>query len=248
MTTPPLMLNGHARAGSAFRARFGASPHQMIRAPGRVNLLGEPAGEPDGVRLYLAVEQSLWLALRPRSDGRVILHDADRAEALEFDAGAPEKSAPSWRELVKGVAAALRVAGWPLSGWEGCVASDIPEQADFAASAALALAVARAFSERARRPWDGWEAARLCKQARLGWGGGDFSLYDGWVVALAEERSALWVDPRAQQVKAIPLPNYFAWMLLVNGRPAVIPPAAGNGPESLGRAAAKRMGALAAIS
>lgn len=245
MTTPPLMLDGHTRAGGAFRAHFGASPHLMIRAPGRVNLLGEPAGEPDGVRLYLAVEQSLWLALRPRADGRVILHDADRAEALEFEAGAPERSAPSWRELVKGVAATLHGAGWPLSGWEGCLASDIPDQADFAAPAALALAVARAFSERTRRPWDGWEAARLGQQARLGWGGGEFSLYDGWAVALAEERRALWVDPRARQAKAIPLPSYFAWILLVNGRPAVDPSAVGNGRESRGRSAAKRMGALA---
>lgn len=244
MSKSPLISDGHERAGAAFRAHFGASPHRMVRAPGRINVLGEPAGEPDGVRLYVAVEQSLWLAMRPRQDGRVILHHADQGEAVEFQVETPERSVVSWRELVKGVAASLRVAGWPLAGWEGCLASDIPDEADVGGSIALAMAVARAFAERTGYAWQGQEVARLCQQARLAWGGGDFSLYDGWVVALAQAGKALWVDPREAQVRAVGMPDHFAWVMLAIPRS---PEALGAVParqESIGRSVAQRLGAL----
>lgn len=219
MSTPSAAGDARQRACADFRARFGLEPTLVLRAPGRVNVLGEPAGEPDATRIYLALEQSIWLALRPVEDGRVVLHDVDRAEALEFHALAPESSASSWRELVKGVAAACRAADWPLKGWEGCLASDLPAAAEVGAAGALALVVARAFSECAGLAWDGALAARLCQQARLAWGGGDFSLYDGFAQAMAEHRHAVWVDPRGMLSRPVRVPARFAWLLITDEAP-----------------------------
>lgn len=216
MIAPLSVGSARQRACADFRSRFGMEPALVLRAPGRVPVLGEPAGEPDAVRLYLALEQSVWLALRPTADGRVVLHDVDRAEGVEFSALNPEPSASSWRELAKGVAAACRAADWPLPGWEGCCASDLPAHVDLGASGALALLVVRAFAACAGLPWDGVLAARLCQQARLAWGGGDFGLYDGLAQAVAEDRHAVRVDPRGMLHQPVRVPARFVWLLIAD--------------------------------
>ncbi len=207
---------GRLRAEAAFLEHFGAAPAQLLRASGRVHLLGES----DTSHLMLAMDTGLWLAFRPRTDRRVILYDADQFEAVEFVADHPDPSASSWRELVKGVAAALRAAGQPVAGWEGCLSSDLPRGADFAASAALAMVVARAFALSAQQVWDGVSAARLSQQARLAWGGGDFTLHDAVCLAQAEAGHAVLVEPLTLKAQSVHLPSRFVWVLVLAGPPA----------------------------
>ena len=57
----------------AFRERFGADPAFVVRAPGRVNLIGEHTDYNDGFVLPLAIDRAAWLAVRPRPDGLVRL-------------------------------------------------------------------------------------------------------------------------------------------------------------------------------
>ena len=58
----------------AFEERFGSAPEHVIRAPGRVNLIGERTDYSGGFVLPVALEHAVWIALRPRPDQRVVLH------------------------------------------------------------------------------------------------------------------------------------------------------------------------------
>lgn len=231
---------GRLRAEAAFQEHFGAAPLHLLRAPGRVNLLGES----DTSHLMLATDTGLWLALRPRMDQRVILYDADQFEAVEFQADHPSPSASSWRELVKGVPAALRAAGQPVAGWEGCLSSDLPRGPDFAVSAALAMVVARAFALCTRQEWNGVAAARLCLQARLAWGGGDFTLHDAVCLAQAEAGRAVLVDPLTLTTQAVSLPSRFVWVQVLTGSPAESMGPQLQEREMQCRAAARQLGVL----
>jgi len=64
----------------AFEERFGSAPEHVIRAPGRVNLIGEHTDYSGGFVLPVALEHAVWIALRPRPDQRVVLHSLDFAE------------------------------------------------------------------------------------------------------------------------------------------------------------------------
>jgi galactokinase len=57
-----------------FTQRFGAAPTLVVRAPGRVNLIGEHTDYNDGFVLPLAIDRAAWIALRPRSDSRVSIY------------------------------------------------------------------------------------------------------------------------------------------------------------------------------
>ena len=67
-----------------FRGRYGQTPHWIVRAPGRVNLIGEHTDYNDGFVLPLAIDRAVWIALRPRDDRRVVVHSLDYGQAAEF--------------------------------------------------------------------------------------------------------------------------------------------------------------------
>ena len=67
-----------------FTQRFGQAPRWIVRAPGRVNLIGEHTDYNDGFVLPLAIDRAVWIALRPRNDRRVVVHSIDYNESGEF--------------------------------------------------------------------------------------------------------------------------------------------------------------------
>ncbi len=132
------------RVTQAFRERFGTRPEAVVRAPGRVNLIGEHTDYNDGFVLPLALERATYLALRRRRDKRVMVTSLEKGEA-SFDLTRLERG-EGWREYLKGVAWALQEDGHELLGWDGVLSSDVPAGAGLSSSAALELATMLAFA------------------------------------------------------------------------------------------------------
>src|SRR5580704_15955870 len=109
-----------------FTNRFGAAPAVVVRAPGRVNLIGEHTDYNDGFVLPLAIDRAAWIALRPRGDCKVQVHSIDYNEDRTFALGDLKHDKEGWVEYLKGVAWALQDAGMNLSGFEGVLAGDVP--------------------------------------------------------------------------------------------------------------------------
>src|SRR5688572_19970885 len=92
---------------------------RWFRAPGRVNLIGDHTDYNEGFVLPMAIDRSVWIALRPRDDRRVVVYSVDFAERAGFDLNAEMSSAltggerKGWIEYVHGVAWSLRDAGYP---------------------------------------------------------------------------------------------------------------------------------------
>ncbi len=102
-----------SRVTAEFTQRFGSPPGAIVRAPGRVNLIGEHTDYNDGFVLPMAIDRAIWIALRPRPDRLVLAHSLDFDETAEFDLDRLEKQA-GWIEYLKGVAWALQEAGYTL--------------------------------------------------------------------------------------------------------------------------------------
>src|SRR5215207_8677368 len=109
---PPTDLR--ARVVREFAHRFGAAPAVVARAPGRVNLIGDHTDYNDGFVLPMAIDRTMWIALRARADRRVVVHSLDFGETAGFDlaeldvhpGGGPaaDGNAGGWLEYVRGVA------------------------------------------------------------------------------------------------------------------------------------------------
>ncbi|MFM9981344.1 MAG: galactokinase family protein, partial [Burkholderiales bacterium] len=135
-----------ARVTKAFAQRFGAPPAFVVRAPGRVNLIGEHTDYNDGFVMPLAIDCALWIALRPLAGEQVRAHSLDYNQDMQLDLRSPAHGGPQWSEYIGGTAWALAEAGNVLHGWEGVLAGDVPMGAGLSSSAALELATARAFA------------------------------------------------------------------------------------------------------
>ena len=69
---------------TVFQQHFNERPTFIVRAPGRVNLIGEHTDYNDGFVLPMAIDRAILIALRPRSDRRVLLHSLDFDQPADF--------------------------------------------------------------------------------------------------------------------------------------------------------------------
>ncbi len=199
---PPLK----ERVLNEFTARFGERPSHIVRAPGRVNLIGEHTDYNDGFVLPMAIDRTIWIALRPRSDRRVMLHSLDLQPAADFPLDDLKHTEGGWTEYVKGMAWALQGADLALQGWEGVSAGDIPVGAGLSSSAALELAVARAFAAVSGFAWEPAQMARLAQLAENKWVGVNCGIMDQMISAAGKAGHALLIDCRTLDTTLAPLP------------------------------------------
>jgi galactokinase len=202
------------RVTAAFEEHFDASPAFVVRAPGRVNLIGEHTDYNDGFVLPMAIDRAIWIALRPRDDDRVRITSLDYDTTAEFALGALEKTDAGWVEYLKGVAWSLQEAGYALGGWEGVMTGDIPRAAGLSSSAALELATARAFTAVVDLPWEPATMAKLCQRAENQWVGVNCGIMDQMISAAGQADHALLIDCRSLETEAAPLPPQTAVVVL----------------------------------
>jgi galactokinase len=194
------------QVAAEFAVRFGEPPQHIVRAPGRVNLIGEHTDYNEGFVLPMAIERATWLAVGPRPDGRVRLHSLDYGETASFDLEDLRQCEMSWVEYPKGVAWALQGSGLSLRGWEGVAICDVPMGAGLSSSAAFELATARAFAVAGGFEWDARRMALLCQKAENQWVGVDCGVMDQMISALGKEGHAVLIDCRDLSIQPVPLP------------------------------------------
>lgn len=230
---------------SPFSSRFGHPPRWIVRAPGRVNLIGEHTDYNDGFVLPLAIDRAVWIALRPRDDRRVVVHSLDYNETSEFSLDQLAKGNPSWIEYLKGVAWSLSQAGHKLRGWEGVMRGDVPLGAGLSSSAALELATARAFAAASDLAWEPATMAKLGQKAENQWVGVNCGIMDQLISAAGQAAHALLIDCRSLASRAVPFPAGIAVVVLDTATRRGLVDSAYNDRRAQCEAAAKFFGVRA---
>jgi galactokinase len=136
--------------GDAYRAAFGMDPTHLCRAPGRVNLIGEHTDYNDLPVLPMALQREVRIALRPRADGRVRLHNLEPGfESVEIEVGAHIEpgATGSWGNYVRAPAQELARRFAIVRGFDGVIGSDLPIASGLSSSSALLNAVGLALAE-----------------------------------------------------------------------------------------------------
>ena len=144
--TPP--SSPHTKADNVkdvFKRHFGYTPPHVVKAPGRLELLGNHTDYNDGVVMSVAVDRYIHMAIAPRTDGKIELVSSAFPEPELFWMSEMKKNpAAPWADYVKGVLAQLRRRGVHFSGFNAALWSDIPMGAGMSSSAALEVATALA--------------------------------------------------------------------------------------------------------
>jgi galactokinase len=201
------------RALAVFRERFGREPSLVVRAPGRVNLIGEHVDYNAGLVLPAAIDRAAWIAAAPAAGDAVTIEASDLGARTRFGfddvaarTDANGMSLPAWALYPAGVAAALRDRGLRVAGVDVALSSDVPMGAGLSSSAAIEVAFAVLWRFLGGWQIGGLDLARLCQQAENDYVGVACGLMDPFTSLHGKRAHALLLDCRSLEWRAVPLP------------------------------------------
>ncbi len=215
MPEPTSAPAGLARDPGALRdALIGREPRaaanrdaiRVVRAPGRVNLIGEHTDYNDGFVLPVAIDLGISIALLPTGDGRVELTLAESGQRGVLELDAPGGRRGTWLDYVAGMAWALAGAGATVTGFRGLLASDLPQAAGLSSSAALEVAAAWALSGGEPPRMDPMDLVHVVQRSENTYIGLQNGIMDQFASVFGEPGRALLLDCRSLEHRAIALP------------------------------------------
>jgi galactokinase len=197
----------------SFESYFNTKPKFIVRAPGRVNLIGEHTDYNDGFVLPMAIDREVCIALNPRDDETIRLFSLDIQTESVFNLHSLNPS-NSWDAYPQGVANELIKAGFEIKGFDGIITGDVPRGAGLSSSAAVELATAKAFSVVSGFEWNAVQMAKLSQQAENEWVGVNSGIMDQMASAVCKEGYALFLDCRSLEFQHVPLPKGLSIVVL----------------------------------
>jgi galactokinase len=199
---------GSADPSSLFSRLFGPAnaPLLQVRAPGRVNLIGEHTDYNDGPVCPIAIDRHTTLFFRPRNDATVRLHSVAFNDTIAFSvAGEVPKSPPAWSLYPRGVAEALRRKGLLTHGLDGVLTSNVPLGGGLSSSAALEMAVGLALLTANNATLDRVDLALAGQWAEHHYPGMPCGIMDQFISAMGKAGHALLLDCRDRTFEHVPL-------------------------------------------
>ncbi|MBK7613032.1 MAG: galactokinase [Burkholderiales bacterium] len=205
------------RVVAAFESAFGVAPQTLVRAPGRVNLIGEHTDYNDGFVLPCAIDYETLVAASPRSDSRLRVVAADYGDGRdEFDLAQPitHRTDAPWPDYVRGVVARLLERGLKVQGADLAVAGNVPQGAGLSSSASLEVAVLQCLNQMNGLRLSATQIALLAQQAENDFVGCQCGIMDQLISARGRAGHALLIDCRSLEARPVTLPDDLAVMIV----------------------------------
>jgi galactokinase len=189
-----------------------------VRAPGRVNLIGEHTDYSDGWCLPVAIDRECRILVAPHA-GAVCARSAELPGAVVVSLDGRETAGgPSWGRFVAGTVRALRAHGHVLAGADLSVSSSVPAGAGLSSSTALSVALTLALLPSDAPERDDRDAlARLALAAEVDATGVPGGLLDQMASLHGRPGHALLLDCRRLTVEPVPIPPDLAILVIHSG-------------------------------
>ena len=206
------------RVSAVFVEQFEQQPDLLVRAPGRVNLIGEHTDYNDGFVLPCAIDYETCVAIGLRSDNLVHVIAADygnQRDLFDLDKPIPHHPDQRWSDYIRGVVKHLQERGHALRGLNLVVSGNVPQGTGLSSSASLEVAIGQAFKEALGLSISQAEIALNGQQAENQFVGCNCGIMDQMISASGERDHALLLDCRSLETRLIPMPADLA-VLIVN--------------------------------
>lgn len=199
---------------------LGSQARHLIRAPGRVNLIGEHTDYNDGFVLPCAIGFATDVAIAPRHDDIIRVLAADYGlEEDSFPAShRPAHSDSHWANYIRGVVDVfIQRHGVLPHGFDMVVSGNVPQGAGLSSSASLEVSVGKALQTLYGLDTSLRDIALLGQQAENEFAGCRCGIMDQFISALGQRGHALLIDCRSLDTEAVPIPADLR-VMIVNSR------------------------------
>jgi galactokinase len=230
---------------AALVGRLGGDPSRvrLVRAPGRVNLIGDHTDYNDGFCLPMAIDRDCIVGAAPRRDDRIRAESLDTEGHVELPAAEHATAdGPGWGRFVAAAAQVVSDRAGPLAGVDLAVASTVPIGSGLSSSAALCVALVLALGGLPTGDAARIELARAAREVERLATGVPVGLMDQLASVFGRRDAALFLDCRTLEVVPVPLPPTVAVGVVHSGLPRALESSAYAERRDACAAAAARLG------
>jgi len=191
---------------------------RVIRAPGRVNLIGEHTDYNDGFVFPMAIEPQMLFVCRARADAKVVVRSTlfpGQTATIELGANVA-KGDPKWSNYVRGPIAMLLERGIPLVGMDCLIVNTLPMGGGLSSSAAMEVGTARSLLSLAGQEIDLTALAQLCQKAEHEYADVPCGIMDQTIVASGKAGHAMLLDCRDNSKQFVPVNPNDLTVIVVN--------------------------------
>jgi len=165
----------------------------------------------------MGIDRYTVIAAAPNDTRQINLQSATTGSAATIDLNRPvERGHPEWANYPRGVVVGFQRLGWPLTGCDALIASNVPLGGGLSSSAALEVATATLLEATTGRTLDPMEKALLCQRAEHEFAGVPCGIMDQFTSVLAKENHLLLLDCRSRSTELVPLTNPSISVLIIN--------------------------------
>lgn len=188
----------------------------LVRAPGRINLIGEHTDYNEGFVLPAAVGQEILFAIGKSGDNnRCTLVSLDFGEKFDFSLSDLKPEAPdSWQNYILGVVAEILKSGRSLKGFNLVFSGNIPLGSGMSSSAALECGSCFGLNELFKLEIPTLEMVKMCQMAEHNYAGVKCGIMDQFASMFGKRDHALRLDCKDLSYEYFPL-NLDAYTLVL---------------------------------
>jgi galactokinase len=189
-----------------FEKIYGTTPEIVVRAPGRVNLIGEHTDYNDGFVFPAAIDRAITYAGRRRGDRLVRVYSQDFDASVEFSLeGIQKDTEKTWSNFLRGVCKFLEADGHRLMGADIAFGGDVPREAGLSSSAAVEVGAAAFWDKLLQLGLDPVYVVKLARRTENEFVGVPCGIMDQFISALGRRDHALFLDCRNLAYRHVPL-------------------------------------------
>ncbi|WP_324027622.1 galactokinase [Maribacter sp. BPC-D8] len=200
---------------SYFIENYGNDPI-LIKAPGRINLIGEHTDYNQGLVLPASIEKGIYFAVSSNNDHTIRIETfLTQPEKIEFELNGDHKSFESfWGNYFKAIIEILVTKNYPLKGMDCVFGGDIPIGSGLSSSAALCCGFIYAVTKVSGQDISREEIALIAQEAehKIGLNCG---LMDQYAVLFGKKGNAFFLDCKDLSHNYIPINlEGYSWVLV----------------------------------
>lgn len=185
---------------------FNTTPDVIVKAPGRVNIIGEHTDYNHGFVLPMALEQGTYIAGKKRDDSHLNFYALNTNRQSIADLNYPSRNPiDPWMDYIMGVSYELRKLGYHLTGVDGVIFGDVPMACGLSSSASLEMAILKLFEALGNFIIDDVESAKLGQRVENEFLGLKSGIMDQFISRCGKKGHALFLDCRSLEYELIPI-------------------------------------------
>lgn len=198
-----------------FAERTGYAPTLLLRAPGRINIIGEHTDYNQGLVLPGAIDRALYFALRPNDGQELRFWALDINEQATISLHELVAGDQLWLNYLLGIAEQFQQRGYTLVGMDIMVGGNLPIGAGVSSSAALECGMAAAWNHFLAAGLNGPELAQLAQRSSHQFVGIPCGIMDQFASMNGVADHAILLDCRDLSYRKVPVAiEGCEWVLL----------------------------------